>query len=66
MQHYVGVDVSLRQTAVCVVDQAGKIKRQGMVASDPGAIADFITSHAPHVARIGPETGAARDFQSVR
>jgi len=58
MQHYVGLDVSLRQTAVCVVDQAGKIKREGMVASDPGAIADFIASHAPHVARIGLETGA--------
>lgn len=58
MQHYVGLDVSLRQTAVCVVDQAGKIKREGMVVSDPGAIADFIASHAPHVARIGLETGA--------
>ena len=31
MQSYVGLDVSLRQTAVCVVDQTGKIKRQGMV-----------------------------------
>ena len=58
MQHYVGLDVSLRQTAVCVVDQAGKIKREGMVASDPGAIADFISFHAPKVARIGLETGA--------
>ena len=58
MQHYVGLDVSLKQTAVCVVDQTGKIKREGMVASDPEAIADFIKSHAPHVARIGLETGA--------
>jgi len=24
MQHYVGLDVSLKQTAVCVVDPAGK------------------------------------------
>ena len=58
MHHYVGLDVSLRQTAVCVVDQTGKIMREGMVASDPEVIADFIAKHAPHVARIGLETGA--------
>jgi transposase len=58
MQHYVGLDISLKQTAVCVVDQAGKIKREGMVASDPDAIAQFIAAHAPHVVRIGLETGA--------
>ena len=58
MQTYVGLDVSLKQTAVCVVDQAGKTKREGMVVSDPDVIADFIATNAPHVARIGLETGA--------
>jgi len=62
MQHYVGLDVSLRQTAVCVVDQTGKIKREGIVASDPDAIAEFIIKHAPHVARIGLETGATSNW----
>ena len=58
MQSYVGMDVSLKQTAVCVVDQTGKIKREGTVASDPDAIADFIAASAPLVARIGFEAGA--------
>ena len=58
MQYYVGLDVSLRQTAVCVVDQTGKIIREGTVDSDPDAIAGFISKHAPQVARIGLETGA--------
>ena len=62
MQHYVGLDVSLRQTAVCIVDETGKIKREGMVASDPDAIADFIVKHAPDVARIGLETGATSNW----
>ncbi len=62
MLTYVGLDVSLRQTAVCVVDQTGKVKREGMVASDPDAIADFIVKHAPHVARIGLETGATSNW----
>ena len=58
MQHYVGLDVSLKQTAVCVVDQTGKIRREGMVASEPKAIADFIAANAPQVVRIGFESGA--------
>jgi transposase len=58
MKHYVGLDVSLKLTAICIVDQTGKIVREGMVPSDPEAIAAFIQSHAPHVARVGLETGA--------
>ena len=58
MEHYVGLDVSLKLTAICIVDRTGKIEREGVVPSDPEAIATFIKSHAPHVARIGLETGA--------
>jgi transposase len=53
MEHYVGLDVSLKLTAVCIVDRTGKIEREGVVHSDPEAIAAFIKSNAPHVARIG-------------
>lgn len=58
MQSYVGLDVSLRQTAVCIVDQTGKVIREGTVDTDPDAIAAFIAKHARDVARIGLETGA--------
>ena len=58
MEQYVGLDVSLKMTAICIVDRTGKIEREGMVASDPAAIAAFVRLHAPHVARIGLETGA--------
>ena len=58
MEHYVGLDVSLKLTAICIVDQTGKIEREGVVASDPEAIAAFIKLHAPHVIRVGLETGA--------
>jgi len=58
MEHYVGLDVSLKLTAICIVDRTGKIQREGVVPSDPEAIAAFIESHAPHVTRIGLETGA--------
>jgi len=57
MEHYIGLDVSLKQTAICIVDRTGKIVREGVVSSDPEAIAAFIKAHASHVERIGLETG---------
>jgi hypothetical protein len=64
MEHYVGLDVSLKLTAICIVDQTGKIEREGMVGSNPEAIAAFIKSHAPHVARC--VTGSASFYAGWR
>ncbi len=58
MEQYVGLDVSLRQTAVCVVDQSGKIIREAMIQSDPEAIAAFIRANTTNVVRIGLESGS--------
>jgi transposase len=30
MEYYVGLDVSLKQTSICVVDQAGLVVREGV------------------------------------
>lgn len=57
MEHYVGLDVSLKQTSICVVNQAGSVVREGVVESDPGAIAQFVRSKAPNTVRIGLESG---------
>ena len=57
MEHYVGLDVSLKQTSICVVNQAGSVLREGVVDSDPDAIGAFVSSNAPGVVRIGLETG---------
>ena len=58
MEHYVGLDVSLKSTAICIVDAKGKIVREGAVITDPETIAAFIASYAPNAVRIGLETGA--------
>jgi transposase len=57
MEHYVGLDVSLKQTSICVVDQTGSVVREGVVDSDPEAISDYVRSKAPDAVRIGLETG---------
>jgi len=58
MELYVGMDVSLKQTSICVVDGSGGIVSEGVVASDPAAIARFLEAKAPGARRIGLETGA--------
>jgi transposase len=58
MEHYVGLDISLKLTAICIVDRTGKIQREGVVPSDPEAIAAFIESHSSNIARVGLEAGA--------
>src|SRR6204780_1339006 len=57
MEYYVGLDVSLKQTSICVVDQSGAIVREGVVDSDPEAVALFGRSRGPGTVRIGIETG---------
>ena len=57
MEYYVGLDVSLKQTSICVVNQTGSIVQEGVVDSDPEAIASFVRSKAPGAVRIGIETG---------
>ena len=57
MEYYVGLDVSLKQTAVCIVDQIGAVKQEAIIPSDPEAIAEFVKPHAESVTRIGLESG---------
>ena len=58
MEYYVGLDVSLKQTSICVVDQAGLVvRREGVVDSDPEVISVYVRSKAPEAVRIGLETG---------
>jgi len=57
MDHYAGIDVSLEQSSVCVVDAGGKINREAKVASEPQAMIEWFSSLGFGVARIGLEAG---------
>src|SRR5215831_5327304 len=54
---YVGLDVSLKQTSICVIDDADKIVWRGQVDTTPEAIVSAATQRAPHAVRIGLESG---------
>ena len=58
MPHYVGLDVSQKTTAICVVDEQGQRLWRGECTSDPGAIAARVFKHAGVDAKVGIETGS--------
>ncbi len=57
MELYIGMDVSLKETSICVVDGKGEIVSESTVISEPSAIAAFIKAKAGSAMRIGLETG---------
>src|SRR5215813_12407843 len=57
MQYYAGIDISLEQSSVCVVDAAGKITKEAKIASDPCVLATFFKGLGFPVTRIGFEAG---------
>jgi transposase len=57
MDHYAGIDVSLEQSHVCIVDADGKIIREGKVASELEALITWLRSAGVKLARIGLEAG---------
>jgi transposase len=58
MKQYVGLDVSQKETSVCVVNETGQLIFEGKAKSDPGALTALLRKHASSAERIGFETGA--------
>src|ERR1700737_3772179 len=57
MDYYAGIDVSLEQSSVCVLDAGGKIVREAKVASEPEALIAWLGSLGLAMTRIGLEAG---------
>ena len=57
MKYCVGLDDSVKETAVCVVDEAGKIVRELKVPSHPEDLVELLKDPAWRLERIGLEAG---------
>ena len=57
MEHFAGLDVSVKETSICIVDDAGRMVREVKVASEPGALLQVLKNNAYHFKRIGLEAG---------
>src|SRR3954451_17468530 len=57
MSYFVGLDVSLDETAICIVYDAGVIFREGKADTEPEAIATWLTAADVPIERLGLEAG---------
>jgi transposase len=57
MEHFAGLDVSVKETSVCIVDETGRIVREAKVASEPAALLAVLNNFSHHFKRIGLEAG---------
>src|SRR5262249_21580573 len=57
MDHFAGLDVSVKEASVCIVDDTGRIDGEVKVASEPDSLLQVLTNPAYHFKRIGLEAG---------
>jgi hypothetical protein len=58
VEQYVGLDVSMEETSVCIIDKNGAVIFEGEVPSQPEAIAELLRQRAANAARVAFEAGA--------
>ena len=57
MDHFAGLDVSVKETSICIVDDTRKIMKEVKVASEPQALLKVLGNPAYRFKRIGLEAG---------
>src|SRR5207237_7218582 len=57
MDHFAGLDVSVKETSICIVDETGRIVGEVKVGSEPEALLQVLMNPAYHFKRIGLEAG---------
>lgn len=57
MRYFAGLDVSLHETSVCIVDQDGRIVLETKVPTDGGTLCSTLGTYTDQLHRIGLEAG---------
>jgi hypothetical protein len=65
MDHFAGLDVSVKETSVCIVDDTGRILREVKVASEPEALLQVLSNPTYRFKRIGLEAGPLSQWLSA-
>lgn len=55
MRYFAGLDVSLEETAVCVIDETGRVVKEARAVSDPQALSDALRDIGLPLERVGLE-----------
>src|SRR4029078_10493239 len=57
MDHFGGLDVSVKETSICIVDDTGKIVKEVKVASEPAALLKVLGNPSYRFKRFSLEAG---------
>lgn len=57
MKHFIGLDVVAKETAVCIIDESGRICREVKVISHPDDLIAVLKDSTWNVERVGLEAG---------
>src|SRR5258705_10868616 len=57
MDNFAGLEVSVKETSICIVDDTGRIVKEVKVASEPEALLKVLGNPAYRFKRIGLEAG---------
>ena len=58
MDIFIGLDVSLDDTHVCIIDQNGKILEDSVAVTQPEVIFEAIEGYQGHIKRVGIEASS--------
>src|ERR1017187_9714002 len=61
MDHFAGLDVSVKETSICIVDDTGRIVREVKVASEPEALLQELAMAIQRTRRSGLTGYLCRD-----
>ena len=56
-EYYVGLDVSVKTTAICIVDGKGEVVREAALVTEPATLAEFLRRTGFDIVRVGHEAG---------
>jgi transposase len=62
MKHYIGLDVAMKRTFICIIDEAGKIVHEGSEKTDPHLLADYLQKIGLEIGFVGFESGSLSHY----
>ncbi len=62
MKHYIGLDVSMKRTFICVINEHGKIVHEGSENTDPHLIANYLSKLSLEEITVGFESGSLTPY----